>query len=71
MHVSSKHFWQGKKARQTILQRKEQKMKVTAFENTAMLVVKEARTSLITDSVKKGSVPHRKATEDSKYHNLL
>jgi len=54
-----------------ILQRKKQKVKVTAFKNTAILVVKKARTGLIADSMKKGSIPYRKATEDSKYHNFI
>lgn len=54
-----------------ILQRKKQKIKVTAFKNTAILFVKKAWTGLITDNMKKGSVPYRKATEDSKYHNFI
>lgn len=36
-----------------ILQRKKQKVKVTPFSNTAILIVKNAQTGLITDNMKK------------------
>lgn len=36
-----------------VLQRKKQKVKVTPFSNTAILIVKNAQTGLITDNMKK------------------
>lgn len=36
-----------------VFQRKKQKIKITAFSNTAILIVKNAQTGLITDNMKK------------------
>lgn len=60
--ISSEHFWQSKMSKQ-YFKEKKWKTKVTAFKNTAVLVVKKARTALITDNMNKGSISYRKATE--------
>lgn len=53
-----------------ILQRKKQKVKVIAFYNTAIPIVKKADWS---DHryYEENSVPYRNAKEDSKYQNFI
>lgn len=54
-----------------VLQRKKQKVKVTPFSNTAILIVKNAQTGLITDNMKKILFHTEMQKGTQEYHNLI